>query len=37
MTFEQWWERKGWWFARRHDVTEEVMREMWDEVCRYGH
>jgi hypothetical protein len=37
MTFIQWWERKGWWFARKHNLSEEVMKEIWDEVSKYGH
>jgi hypothetical protein len=37
MTFGQWWERKGWWFARKHNLSEEVMKEIWDEISRHGH
>jgi hypothetical protein len=36
MTFGQWWERKGWWFARKYGLSEEVMKEIWDEVCKHG-
>jgi hypothetical protein len=36
MTFGQWWERKGWWFARKHNLSEEVMKEIWDEISRHG-
>lgn len=35
--FLTWWERRGWWFARRHNLTEEVVKELWNEVCRYGY
>jgi hypothetical protein len=37
MTFGQWWERKGWWFARKYNLSEETMKEIWDEISRHGH
>lgn len=35
--FLNWWERRGFWIARRHNLDEAVVKELWDEVCRYGY
>lgn len=35
--FLNWWEWRGFWIARRHNLDEAVVKELWDEVCRYGY
>lgn len=35
--FLNWWERRGFWIARRYNLDEAVVKELWDEVCRYGY
>lgn len=30
--FFDWWETRGWWFARRHELSEEMSIGIWDEV-----
>lgn len=33
--FIRWWETQGFWFARKHDITEELARQIWNEIVRY--
>lgn len=36
MTFDDWYEVKGWWLARRLNLPEEVIKEIWEEGYNIG-
>lgn len=34
--FAKWWETKGWWLARRLSLSEDVMKQIWQEGYKEG-